>query len=266
MDLQLKDRIVLITGGSKGIGLAVAKAFLSEEAQVVICGRDVPRLESALKEIKDKFPAAKVWGRSCDVTSPSEIESLISFIKNEVGGVDILINNAGAGSEETIMNSTDEKWDHYWNLHVMSTVRFTRHCVPLMKERPGEGVILNTASMCATQPLYYEPIYNTTKAALNMLTKCMAAEFVKDNIRVNTISPGLVLTPDWYNTAGKLSKKEGITVQQYFDRIAQQLAPIGRFASAEEVASFYVFLASPLCSYCLGTNFHIDGGAIQVLN
>jgi NAD(P)-dependent dehydrogenase (short-subunit alcohol dehydrogenase family) len=266
MDLQLKDRIVLITGGSKGIGLAVAKEFLREQAQVVICGRDGPRLVNAVAEMEKEFPGAKVWGMGCDVTDIVQIEKLVAFIEAEVGGLDILVNNAGAGSEETVMNSTDEKWDHYWNLHVMSTVRFTRLCVPLMKKRPGEGVIINTASMCATQPLYYEPIYNTTKAALNMLTKCLAAELIKDNIRVNAISPGLVLTPDWYSTAEKLSKKEGITVQQYFDRIAQQLAPIGRFASTEEVATFYVFLSSPLCSYCLGTNFHIDGGAIQVLN
>lgn len=266
MDLQLKNRIVLITGGSKGIGLGVAKAFLREQAKVVICGRNVDQIKSAITEITQEIPDADIQGRSCDVTDLAQIQNLVNFMKTEVGGVDILINNAGAGSEETVMNAPDEKWDHFWNLHVMASVRLTRLCVPLMLERPGEGVIINTASMCATQPLYYEPIYNTTKAALNMLSKCMAAEFIKDNIRVNALSPGLVLTPDWYSTAEKLSKKEGITVQQYFDRIAKQLAPIGRFASVDEVASFYVFLASPLCSYCLGTNFHIDGGAIQVLN
>jgi len=266
MDLQLKDRIVLITGGSKGIGLAVAKEFLENEAQVVICARDTDRLSSVVADLKNEFPSTRVWGKGCDVTDLAQIEALVKFMETEIGGVDILINNAGAGSEETNMDAPDEKWYHYWDLHVMSAIRLSRLCVPLMKERPGEGVIINTASMCATQPLYYEPIYNTTKAALNMYSKCLAAELIKDNIRVSTLSPGLVLTPDWYSTAGKLSEKEGITVQQYFDRIAQQLAPIGRFASAEEVSHFFVFLASPLCSYCLGTNFHVDGGAIQVLN
>ncbi|MFA6844934.1 MAG: SDR family oxidoreductase [Sphaerochaetaceae bacterium] len=265
MDLKLKDRVVLITGGSKGIGLAVAKEFLRQEAQVIICGRSEERLKSALLEIKEEVSGAKVWGKSCDVTKLEDLEALVQFVTKTVGGVDVLINNAGAGSEETNIEAPDEKWYHYWDLHVMSAIRLCRLCVPIMKSRPGEGVIINTASMCATQPLYYEPIYNTTKAALNMYTKCLAAEVIKDNIRVSAISPGLVLTPDWYSTAGKLSKKEGITVQQYFDRIAHQMAPIDRFASAEEMAYFYVFLASPLCSYCLGTNFHVDGGAIQVI-
>ncbi len=266
MDLLLENKIALITGGSKGIGLAVAKAFLEEGVGVVICGRSEERLQSAKAELLEHRPKASVWTKSCDVTDVAQLEELAAFVKEEVGGVDILINNAGAGSEETIMEAPDEKWYHYWDLHVMSAIRLSRLCVPMMKARSKEGVIINTASMCATQPLYYEPIYNTTKAALNMMTKCLANELVPDHIRVNTLSPGLVLTPDWYNTAEKLSKKEGITVEQYFDRIAKELSPIGRFASADEVAKFYVFLSSPHCSYCLGTNFHIDGGAIQVIN
>ena len=157
----------------------------------------------SIHDIKNDIPDAKIWGKKCDVTSLSEIKELALFMKTELGGVDILINNAGSGSEETNMDAPDEKWYHYWDLHVMSAIRLSRECVPLMKQRPGEGVILNTASMCATQPLYYEPIYNTTKAALNMYSKCLAAELIKDNIRVSTISPGLVLTPDWYNTAEK---------------------------------------------------------------
>jgi NAD(P)-dependent dehydrogenase (short-subunit alcohol dehydrogenase family) len=129
----------------------------------------------------------------------------------------------------------------------------------------GEGVIINTTSMCATQPLYYEPIYNTTKAALNMYTKCLADELIKDNIRVMSIAPGLVLTPDWYKTAGILSEQQGITVQQYFDNIAQSMTSIGRFATAEETAKLYVFLASKQASYCLGANFHIDAGAVKTI-
>jgi NAD(P)-dependent dehydrogenase (short-subunit alcohol dehydrogenase family) len=98
-----------------------------------------------------------------------------------------------------------------------------------------------------------------------MYSKCLADELIQYNIRVMSIAPGLVLTPDWYKTAGILSEKEGITVQQYFDNIAKNITPIGRFASAEEVAKFYVFLASGQASYCLGTNFHIDAGAIKTL-
>jgi NAD(P)-dependent dehydrogenase (short-subunit alcohol dehydrogenase family) len=265
VDLGLEDRIVLITGGSVGIGLAVAEEFLKEKAEVIICARNEERVKKAVKELQSKYPGRKIYGKRCDVSKLADIESLVAYVE-ELGGVDILVNNAGTGSEETNMTAPDDKWYYYWDLHVMAAVRLSRMLVPLMKKRPGEGVIINTTSMCATQPLYYEPIYNTTKAALNMYTKCLASELIKDNIRVFSIAPGLVLTPDWYKTANILSEKEGITVQQYFDNIARDITPIGRFATAEETAKLYVFLASKQASYCLGTSFHIDAGAIRTLS
>ncbi|MDR2485484.1 MAG: SDR family oxidoreductase [Treponema sp.] len=265
VDLGLENRLALITGSTVGIGLAVAEEFLKEKAGVIICARNGERVEKTVKDFKTAYPDAQVYGKNCDVSKLEDIESLAEYIKT-LGGVDILINNAGTGSEEKSMTAPDEKWYHYWDLHVMSAVRLSRMLVPLMKTRSGEGVIINTTSMCATQPLYYEPIYNVTKAALNMYTKCLADELIKDNIRVLSVAPGLVLTPDWYKTAGILSEKEGITVQQYFDNIAQAMTPIGRYASAEEVAKLYVFFASKQASYCLGTTFHIDAGAIKTLN
>jgi NAD(P)-dependent dehydrogenase (short-subunit alcohol dehydrogenase family) len=265
MDLGLQNRMALITGGSNGIGLAVAEEFIREKAGVIICARNGERIEKAVNELKEKYPDAQVFGKSCDVTKLADIEQLVEYVKN-LGGIDILINNAGTGSEEKNMTAPDEKWYYYWDLHVMAAVRLSRMLVPLMKARPGEGVIINTTSICATQPLYYEPIYNVTKAALNMYSKCLANELIADNIRVMAIAPGLVLTPDWYKTAGILSKQEGITVQQYFDNIAKSMTPLERFATAEETAKLYVFLASKQASYCLGTSFHIDAGAERGLN
>jgi len=264
MELGLENRVALITGGSVGIGLAVAKEFLAEKAHVIICARDGERVNNVVAELKAANPGAKVYGKSCDVSKPEDIDSLVDYVK-KLGGVDILINNAGTGSEEKILTAPDEKWYHYWDLHVMSALRLSRALVPIMKERPGEGVIINVTSICAIQPLSYEPIYNVTKAALNMLTKCMAEEFIKDNIRVLAVAPGLVLTPDWYKTAGILSKQEGITVQQYFDRIAGAMTPLGRYASPEEIAKTFVFLASKQSSYTLGTSVYADAGAIKTL-
>jgi NAD(P)-dependent dehydrogenase (short-subunit alcohol dehydrogenase family) len=265
MDLGLENRIALITGGSVGIGLAVAEEFLKEKAGVVICARNGERVEKVVADLKAAYPGTKVYGKSCDVSKLEDLERLAAYVK-DLGGVDILINNAGTGSEEKSMTAPDEKWYYYWDLHVMAAVRLSRMLVPLMKERPGEGVIINTTSMCATQPLNYEPIYNVTKSALNMYTKCLADELIKDNIRVLAIAPGLVLTPDWYKTAGILSERDGITVQQYFDNIARAMTPIGRFATPEETAKLYVFLASKQASYCLGTSFHIDAGAVKTLS
>src|SRR5205814_1502928 len=123
----------------------------------------------------------KAIGVKADVSKAEDIDRFVNAIEKEFGTVDILINNAGTGSGETILDAADDKWQYYWDLHVMAAVRLARSLVPLMQKRGG--VILNNASICATQPLFYEPIYNTSKAALAMLTKCMSNEFIKYNIR-----------------------------------------------------------------------------------
>ncbi len=264
MDLGLKDKVAVITGGSVGIGLAVAEGLAQEGVNLVLCARNEERLLGVADQIKEKF-GVKAIGVKTDVTDVEDIASLVSRTEQEFDGVDILINNAGTGSAETIMDAPDEKWQHYWDLHVMAAVRLSRALVPFMRKRGG-GVIINNASICAKQPLGYEPIYNTTKAALVMFSKCLANEVIKDNIRVNTINPGLILTPDWRKTAGILSKEEGITPDEYLDRIAKETAPIGRFASPEELANFFVFLCSPRASYCVGSTYYVDGGWLKVVD
>jgi NAD(P)-dependent dehydrogenase (short-subunit alcohol dehydrogenase family) len=139
-----------------------------------------------------------------------------------------------------------------------------RGLIPAMRRRGG-GVILNTSSICAKQPLGYEPIYNTTKAALMMFSKCLANECIPDNIRVNCINPGLILTPDWRKTAGQLTAGTGQTADQYLDGIAKKNTPIGRFASPEELAQFYVFMCSERASYCVGSEYYVDGGWLNVV-
>ena len=264
MDLQLKNKVAVITGGSVGIGLAVAEALAQEGAHLVLCARDLERLQKETERIQESFDV-KVMGVQADVSKAQDIDLLVTLIKEDFGGTDILINNAGTGSNETIANAPDEKWQYYWDLHVMAAVRLSRALAPLMKERGG-GVILNNASICAKQPLYYEPIYNTTKAALVMFSKCLANELIPDNIRVNTVNPGLILTPDWRKTAAELGAKEGITADQYLDRLAKEYTPIGRFATPEELANFFVFLCSPLASYSVGSTYYVDGGWLNVVD
>jgi NAD(P)-dependent dehydrogenase (short-subunit alcohol dehydrogenase family) len=262
MELKLRGKKAFITGGSKGIGLAVARGFAEEGVDVAIGARNGDTVEKEADRIRGDYGVA-ACGIMMDVTKPDDILSARDLIVERFGGIDVLVNNAGTGSEETIMGSPDEKWYRFWDLHVMAAIRTARAFVPIMQMRGG-GVILNTASICASQPLWYEPIYNTTKAALVMLTKCLANEVIADNIRVNTVSPGLVLTPDWRKTAGILGAKEGITTDEYLDRVAHENAPIGRFATPEEVAHLYVFLASPQASYCVGSTYYIDGGWLKV--
>ena len=128
------------------------------------------------------------------------------------------------------MAAPDEKWQAYWDLHVMAAVRLARGLAPFMKERGG-GVILHNASICAAQPLWYEPIYNVTKAALMMFSKTLSTELIGDNIRVDCVNPGLILTPDWIKTAKQLTADKGGDWQAYLDSVAHEHAPIKRFAT-----------------------------------
>jgi NAD(P)-dependent dehydrogenase (short-subunit alcohol dehydrogenase family) len=263
MDMQLQGKVAVISGGSVGIGLAVAQALAKEGVNLAICGRDGGRAQECADEISGTF-GVKAFGAAADVSKPGDVDAFLAQVDRVFGGADILINNAGTGSNETIQDAADEKWQYYWDLHVMAAVRLARGLAPAMKGRGG-GVILNNSSICAKQPLYYEPIYNTTKAALVMLSKCMASEYIKDNIRVNCVNPGLVLTPDWIKTAKQLTAGTGQTWEEYLDKIAKDAAPIGRFATPAEIADFFVFLCSPRASYSVGSEYFIDGGWLRVV-
>ena len=259
MDLQLSGKVAVVTGGSAGIGLAIARGLAAEGVHVALCARDEARLRSAAADIE----GVRVLTVPADLTVPGESERVADAVTAEFGGADLLINNAGTGSEEKILTAPDERWQHYWELHVMAAVRLARALAPGMKTRGG-GVILHNASICATQPLGYEPIYNVTKAALVMFSKCLANELIGDNIRVNAVNPGLVMTGDWVKTAKLLTEGSDQTWEQYLQKIADDNAPIGRFATPEEVADFFVFLCSPRASYSVGSTYYVDGGWLNV--
>jgi len=264
MELELKDKVAVITGGSLGIGLAVAEGLAQEGVHLALCARNEARLVEAAQDLGAKY-GVKTMALKADVSQSSDIAHFVARIEETFDGADILINNAGVGGGETILDAPDEKWQYYWDLHVMAAIRLARSLVPAMRRRGG-GVILNNASICATQPLVYEPVYNVSKAALAMLSKCMATEFIKYNIRVNTINPGLIMTVDWQKTAKQLSEGTDLTWEQYLDKIAKDNTPIGRFATTEELAHFFVFMCSPRASYCVGSSYYVDGGWLKVVN
>ncbi|MCK6625447.1 MAG: SDR family oxidoreductase [Anaerolineae bacterium] len=259
MDLGLKDKVAVITGGSTGIGLAVARGLAYEKVHVVLCARNETAAVEQARLIRQEY-GVEALGLGSDVTQPADISRVVVAVEQTFGGADILINNAGTGTNETIMDASDEKWQYFWELHVMAAVRLARSLVPAMRQRGG-GVILNNASICATQPLGHEPIYNVTKAALVMLSKCLANELIPANIRVNCINPGLILTAGWTDHACQVAPDW----QAYLDGIARENVPIGRFASPEELADFFVFLCSPRASYCVGSTYYVDGGWLKVI-
>jgi NAD(P)-dependent dehydrogenase (short-subunit alcohol dehydrogenase family) len=263
MDLGLIGKTAVITGGSVGIGLAVAEALAAEGVHVVLAARGRERVESEAARIASQY-GVDARGVACNVATTEGVQTILDAAEGFHGGADILINNAGAGSNETIMEAPDEKWLAYWDLHVMAAVRLARGLVPSMRKRGG-GVILHNASICATQPLWYEPIYNVTKAALMMFSKTLATELVDHNIRVNCINPGLILTPDWIKTAKQLTASSGGDWETYLDNVAREHAPIKRFGTPQELANTFVFLCSERASYTLGSTYFVDGGMLKTV-
>lgn len=263
MDLQLDGKVAVITGGSTGIGRATAEALAREGVHVACCARNGDGVAEVASHLRDAY-GVRAMGVQADVTTPEDVSQLVEEVQSSVGGTDILINNAGAGTDETILEAPDEKWQYYWELHVMAAVRLARGLVPSMQDRGG-GVILHNASICARQPLDHEPIYNVTKAALAMLSKCLANEVADDDIRVNCVHPGLVQTQPWREAAREATAGEDRDPEAYLSAIAEEKTPIGRFASPEELADFFVFLCSPRASYCLGSSYYVDGGWLNVV-
>ncbi|TLU74503.1 SDR family NAD(P)-dependent oxidoreductase [Lichenicoccus roseus] len=262
MDLGLNSKIAVITGASVGIGSAVAEGLAAEGAQLILVAREAPRLQAEADRIA-ALHGVRTSAVAADVATVAGVARVIEAAE-AWGGADILINNAGTGSNETIMEAPDEKWQAYWDLHVMAAVRLARGLVPMMRTRGG-GVVLHNASICAAQPLWYEPIYNVTKAALMMFSKTLATEVIGDNIRVNCINPGLILTPDWIKTAKQLTSESGGDWEGYLQGVADEHAPIKRFGTPQELANFFVFLCSDKATYSVGSAYFVDGGMLKTL-
>ncbi len=260
MDLGLRGKIAVVTGGSIGIGLAVAEGLAAEGCDVVIAARDKARADAAAADVAGAH-GVRTLAVGCDVATAEGCQHLVEATA-AFGGADILINNAGTGSNETIQDAEDARWQYYWDLHVMAAVRLARGLVPQMKGKGG-GVILHNASICAVQPLYYEPIYNTTKAALMMFSKNLAEEVVGDNIRVNCINPGLILTGDWIKTAKQLAGADGY--QAHLQGVADEVGGMKRFATPAELANTFVFLCSDKASYTTGSAYFVDGGWLKTV-
>jgi 3-oxoacyl-[acyl-carrier protein] reductase len=267
MDLGLKDKVVLVTAASQGIGRAVAEAFADEGSKVAITARRAADVQNAAAEI-GKGTAAEVIGIAADSTKLDDIVRTVDETVKRFRTIHVLVNNAGgAGAFASFEDLTDENWLDILNLNLMSAVRATRAVLPHM-QRQKWGRIINISSESATQPDAFMPHYNASKAAMNNLTKSLSKAYAKDGILVNTVSPAFIMTPLLAAMMQKMANQQGITNQEAVDRFLAGNRPhieLKRPGESEEVASAVVYLASQRASFITGANLRVDGGSVASL-
>lgn len=260
MDLNLSDKVALVTGASAGLGYASAMALASEGADVAICSRDRARIDAAAGRINEEC-GSEVLPIICDLTRPEAVESLISQVVEIYGRIDILVSNAGGPPGGLFADITLEQWETAYNLTFQSTLRLCRAVLPFM-EQQGSGVILVITSLAAKQPVTGLVTSNSMRAGINGLIKSISNEYGSKGIRANTIAPGYTKTERLDELADEVSIREGILKDEVFARWVAD-TPLGRLGLPEEIGSAVVFLASDRAAYITGQHLAVDGGTIR---
>lgn len=244
----LENKIAMVTGGTRGIGAAIVKRFIEHGATVILCGSKKETADKAVAEIRKDYPDAKVEGMFPILTDPNSVSECFEIIKSSYGRLDILVNNAGISARESIYDYNPADFEKIMDLNVNAAFFCAKEAAKIMKEQGG-GVILNTSSMVS---LYGQPSgvgYPASKFAVNGLTKSLARELGKDNIRVNAVAPGVTNTD-----------MVAVLPESVIAPIINQI-PLHRVGQPEEVADAFVFLASDMASYITGEILSVDGAA-----
>lgn len=246
----LKDQVAIVTGGTRGIGLAIVKKFLEQGAKVVLFGSRQETADKAVVKLLEENPKHAVSGMAPNLGDASAVDAAIKQIHDQFGKIDILVNNAGISARESIYDYNESDFDKIMELNIKAVFTCSRAVAPYMKAQ-GSGCIINTSSMVSIYGQAAGCGYPASKFAVNGLTKSLARELGKDGIRVNAVAPGVTKTDMLANLPE--------------DMIARVSAgiPLGRPGEPEEVANVFLFLASPLASYVTGTVVSVDG-ATQV--
>lgn len=244
--MLLKDKVAIITGGSRGIGYATVEAFLKEGATVVLCGSRQETADQAVAKLKEAFPEAVVEGIWPKLSNYNEVKAAFDQVVQKYGRIDILVNNAGMSESTPFSSYTEETFDKVMDLNVKSVYNCTKAVSEYMTGQ-GSGVILNTSSMVS---IYGQPAgmaYPTSKFAVNGITLSLARELGPKGIRVNAVAPGIT-----YTDMMKAVPKEVI------DPMVAQI-PLRRIGQPEDIANAFVFLASEKASYITGVVLSVDG-------
>lgn len=257
MDLGLTGKVALVTGASKGLGLAIAEEFAREGANVSICARGKEGVDEAVLALQGQ--GVEVLGTSADVSRLEDIEQVVDATVRRFGRIDVLVNNAGDAWIGRSFDTTEQEWQYSMDVNFHSAVRFTRLVVPYMREQGG-GRIINMSSVSGHTMIGGLVDYQAAKAAMLAFSKTMAIDLTKDNILVNSVCPALVHTPLWDRLADSMVGAVGNTREEVFENLANQLLMLGRYGKADEVAALVVFLASERATFITGGAYDVDGG------
>jgi 3-oxoacyl-[acyl-carrier protein] reductase len=257
MNLHLTDKVALVTGSSRGLGLASAQALAAEGARVCLCARGAEGLIDAAAEVRRVSSADRVISVAADLASDSGIRAVIERTLDAFGGIDILVNNIGLGRGAGLLDTSDDEWQEAFDHTLYPAIRASRLAVPSMRARGG-GVILMIASVYGREA-GGRMTYNAVKAAEISLAKSMANQLARDNIRVNSVAPGSISFP-----GGSWWKRQQADPEGIADFVGREI-PFGRFGRPEEVGNVVAFLASPVASWISGASIVVDGGQSRSL-
>jgi 3-oxoacyl-[acyl-carrier protein] reductase len=252
VELGLKDKVAVVTGGTEGIGRATALRLAQEGASVAICARRQELLDKTAAELRKT--GAQVLAVSADMSKTADIDRFIKTVIERFGRIDILVNNAGTSARGKFLEIEDKTWSADLELKVFGAIRCTRLAVPHMKKQGG-GRIINITISSAKQPGAESYPTSVSRAAGLALTKALSKEYAADNILVNTVCIGKIKS----GQHERRYTKQGVSADDYYRETSKDI-PLGRVGEADEVANVIAFLASNAASYVTGTSVNLDGG------
>ncbi len=261
MDLQLKGKTALVLAASKGLGKACAMALAKEGANIVIGSRNPEELDRAAAEIRAES-GSQVLPISVDVSKASQVDAFVKAAVKQFGRIDILVNNAGGPPFGKFESFEDEAWLAAFELNLMNVVRLCRLTVPHMR-KTGSGRIINITSLSVKTYLEGSVLSTSMRMGVIGIAKMLSNELGPDNITVNNIAPGFILTDRMRETMLK-NKPDGVTDEVIIKERAKAV-PLGRIGEPVELAALIAFLASPLASYITGATIPVDGGLIKAI-